>query len=123
MRPKESTIKPGNDINERIYKALLEKQGDDSLYEICKRTGLFPGTFRRTLEAPNAWNQAKTLYEISEYLNRTFEYLLLGKKTTVDEVITLDKEVRYWKEKATKFENLYNECHSTVKRIKETLVG
>jgi hypothetical protein len=68
MRPKLTPIKPANKINESIVQGLIKKQGNDHLYEICIKTGQYQGTFRRTLENPDTWGQAKLLYKICKHL-------------------------------------------------------
>ncbi|RPI19816.1 MAG: hypothetical protein EHM58_00040 [Ignavibacteriae bacterium] len=69
MRPKLKPIKPANKINELLYDTILKKQnGDDKLAVICKKNGMYIGTFRRVLETKDSWTQAILLYNLCDYL-------------------------------------------------------
>jgi hypothetical protein len=92
--PKITPIKPKGEINERIYKAIIDKQGNDNLYDICKKLKIYAGTFRRTLENKHTWSQAKLLYKLSHILGKSNLYLLTGSKTPSDIHKDINAEIR-----------------------------
>lgn len=78
MREKESQIEPGTDIGKKILELLKKKQGDETLYELSKATGMQQGTLRRKLENPNGWNEIDFLNRLLKYLGVTYETLFMS---------------------------------------------
>lgn len=93
-REKIKPIVPKNDINKRILDSLIEKQGNDSLYDICKKINVYPGTFRRTLETKETWHQVTILQRIADYLGKSLTYIHTGKKTPLDIELETNKEIQ-----------------------------
>jgi len=78
MREKESQIEPGTDIGKKILELLKKRQGDETLYELSKATGMQQGTLRRKLENPNGWNEIDFLNSLLKYLGVTYETLFMS---------------------------------------------
>ena len=121
MRPKEKPIIPGNEINQRLWKAIQDKQGDQTLYEICKKFELFAGTFRRTIEGKHSWVQAKLLFDLSKYLGKSYEYFLTGRSTPIDTIKETNTEIQFWKKKSESFEKLYKDAEVRLKAVRKSL--
>ena len=65
MKAKIKPIVPKGAINKAILDAIKKEQsGSDALYTPAKKTGIFAGTLRRTLETEHTWEQALHLYNI-----------------------------------------------------------
>jgi len=94
MREKESQIEPGTDIGKKVLELLKKRQGDETLYELSKATGMQQGTLRRKLENPNGWNEIDFINRLLKYLGVTYETLFMSspiEETDSDlrEVVTL----------------------------------
>ncbi len=78
MRDKTSQIEPGTEISKMILALLKKKQGDETLYELSKATGMQQGTLRRKLENRNGWNEIDFLNRLLKYLGVTYETLFMS---------------------------------------------
>ena len=83
MRPKIKELQPRNIINKTIHKELIKKQGSDALYLLSKKTGIWMGTLRRTLETEDTWQQAIHLFDICEYIHLDMIKLIKERKKEI----------------------------------------
>lgn len=89
-----------NPISERLYNKATQR--GMSIYELCKKTGYAEGKVSMAKRRKNSFGSAKMLYDFSQALGTTSDYLISGKESQLDRdqlIQTLIKEKIEYKNK------------------------
>ncbi|NOS86051.1 MAG: hypothetical protein HOP31_12990 [Ignavibacteria bacterium] len=106
---------PGNEIAERLVKALVRRFGTDrSIYEVAKHINEHQGTIKESIEAKNAFRQASVLYKLCNLCGVSVESIITGSYTDCEKKLTeannkvaeLENEIEVLKEKVVEFDKL-----------------
>lgn len=116
MRNKETKIIPGTEIAERIITKLKEKQGNLSLYKICKFINMDRSGLRKMLENPNSFKVIQKLKLICEYLGVEMNEIV-GIKESPPDIIELKRKIDLLKKENSRKQEIINEIEKLVKPL------
>lgn len=93
-----------NPISERLYNKASQR--GMSIYELCKKTGYAEGKVSMAKRRKNSFGSAKMLYDFSQALGTTSDYLISGKESQLDRDQLVQELIKEKIEYKSKYEEL-----------------